>query len=114
MEGFERSRQICDHLLNAFTPSFPPRLTGLIKAVRRSKSWRQYSPPKFVAATAARTKIAVTIMAGASDKARFYLEQSVPELQEFERKKVFTKVSVLLCLITISRANFKSRKKSVQ
>lgn len=53
-------------------------------------------------------------MAGASDKARFYLEQSVPELQEFERKKVFTKVSVLLCLITISRANFKSRKKSVQ
>ena len=45
-------------------------------------------------------------MAGASDKARFYLEQSVPELQEFERKKVFTKVSVLLYLITISRANF--------
>lgn len=32
-------------------------------------------------------------MAGASDKARFYLEQSVPELQEYERKKIFTKVS---------------------
>lgn len=31
-------------------------------------------------------------MAGASDKARFYLEQSIPELQELERKKVFTKV----------------------
>ena len=31
-------------------------------------------------------------MAGASDKARFYLEQSIPELQEFERKKLFTKV----------------------
>ncbi|KAI9843082.1 MAG: U3 snoRNP protein [Sclerophora amabilis] len=30
-------------------------------------------------------------MAGASDKARFYLEQSVPELQEFERKKVFSR-----------------------
>ena len=45
-------------------------------------------------------------MAGASDKARFYLEQSVPELREFERKKVFTKVSVLLRPITISRANF--------
>ncbi|KAI9868455.1 MAG: U3 snoRNP protein [Trichoglossum hirsutum] len=31
-------------------------------------------------------------MAGASDKARFYLEQSIPELQEFERKKIFSKV----------------------
>ncbi|KAI9822116.1 MAG: U3 snoRNP protein [Thelocarpon impressellum] len=31
-------------------------------------------------------------MAGASDKARFYLEQSVPELQEYERKKIFSKV----------------------
>lgn len=29
-------------------------------------------------------------MAGASDKARFYLEQYVPELQEFERKGIFT------------------------
>jgi len=34
-------------------------------------------------------------MAGASDKARFYLEQSVPELQEYERKKIFTKVPAL-------------------
>ncbi|KAL9602983.1 MAG: hypothetical protein Q9219_001508 [cf. Caloplaca sp. 3 TL-2023] len=33
-------------------------------------------------------------MAGASDKARFYLEQSVPELQEFVRKKIFTKEEV--------------------
>ena len=33
-----------------------------------------------------------SIMAGASDKARFYLEQSIPELQELERKKLFTKV----------------------
>ena len=31
-------------------------------------------------------------MAGASDKARFYLEQSIPELQELERKDIFTKV----------------------
>ncbi|MCJ1389008.1 U3 snoRNP protein [Xylographa bjoerkii] len=30
-------------------------------------------------------------MARASDKARFYLEQSIPELQELERKKIFTK-----------------------
>lgn len=29
-------------------------------------------------------------MSGASDKARFYLEQSVPELKEDERKKIFT------------------------
>jgi hypothetical protein len=31
-------------------------------------------------------------MAGASDKARFYLEQAVPQLQEFEQKKIFSKV----------------------
>ena len=27
-----------------------------------------------------------------ADKARYYLEQSVPELKEFERQKIFTKV----------------------
>lgn len=32
-------------------------------------------------------------MAGASDKARFYLEKSVPELKELQRKDVFSKVS---------------------
>lgn len=31
-------------------------------------------------------------MAGASDKARFYLERSVPELHELLRKKLFTEV----------------------
>jgi hypothetical protein len=31
-------------------------------------------------------------MAGASDKARFYLEQAVPQLQEFEQKKIFNRV----------------------
>lgn len=34
-------------------------------------------------------------MAGASDKARYFLEQSLPELHELERKKIFTKVSVV-------------------
>ncbi|KAL9085963.1 MAG: hypothetical protein Q9165_007325 [Trypethelium subeluteriae] len=33
-------------------------------------------------------------MAGASDKARFYLEQSVPELQDFEKKKIFSKEEI--------------------
>lgn len=33
-------------------------------------------------------------MAGASDKARFYQEQSVPELLEFARKKIFTKEEI--------------------
>lgn len=36
-------------------------------------------------------------MAGASDKARFYLEQSIPELQELERKKIFTIVRAFYC-----------------
>jgi hypothetical protein len=31
-------------------------------------------------------------MSGASDKARFYLEQAVPQLREFEEKKIFNKV----------------------
>lgn len=31
-------------------------------------------------------------MAGPSDKARFYLEQSAGELTELERKKIFTRV----------------------
>ena len=31
-------------------------------------------------------------MAGASDKARFYLEQSVPELQDLQKKKIYTEV----------------------
>jgi hypothetical protein len=34
-------------------------------------------------------------MSGASDKARFYLEQAIPQLQEFEQKKIFTKVRQL-------------------
>jgi U3 small nucleolar RNA-associated protein 6 len=33
-------------------------------------------------------------MAGASDKARFYLEQSIPELKDYERRKIFTTVGV--------------------
>ncbi|PGH21572.1 hypothetical protein AJ80_03132 [Polytolypa hystricis UAMH7299] len=33
-------------------------------------------------------------MAAASDKARFYLEQQVPELKEFEKKKIFPKEEI--------------------
>lgn len=32
--------------------------------------------------------------AAASDKARFYMEQSVPELQEYERKKIFSREEI--------------------
>lgn len=35
-------------------------------------------------------------MAGTSDKARFYLEQSVPELQELAKKEIFTSVGQFL------------------
>ena len=31
-------------------------------------------------------------MAAAADRARFYLEQSIPDLHELERKKIFSKV----------------------
>ena len=43
-------------------------------------------------------------MAGASDKARFFQEQSVPELQEFARKKIFTKGEI--ASIARKRSNF--------
>lgn len=33
-------------------------------------------------------------MSAATDKARFFLEKSVPELKEYERKKIFTKVCI--------------------
>ena len=34
-------------------------------------------------------------MAGASDKARFYLEQFIPELQDLQRKKIFSEVQYM-------------------
>ncbi|KAK3697633.1 U3 snoRNP protein [Vermiconidia calcicola] len=43
-------------------------------------------------------------MAGASDKARFYLEQYVPELQEYERKEIFTREEITS--ITSKRSGF--------
>jgi hypothetical protein len=50
-------------------------------------------------------------MAGASDKARFYLEQSVPELREYERKGIFTTVRYrisLLCLLQLTGCRLRS------
>ena len=32
-------------------------------------------------------------MSAATDKARYFLEKSVPELKEFEKKKLFSKVN---------------------
>jgi U3 small nucleolar RNA-associated protein 6 len=39
-------------------------------------------------------------MAVASDKARFYLEKFVPELREYERKKIFSKVRFSLSFVS--------------
>ncbi|KAF1824822.1 uncharacterized protein K489DRAFT_314446 [Dissoconium aciculare CBS 342.82] len=43
-------------------------------------------------------------MAAASDKARFYLEQYVPELQEYERKQIFSRDEI--SAITAKRSGF--------
>ena len=51
-------------------------------------------------------------MAGPSDKARFYLEQSATELNELERKKIFSRVSQYRRLRNGSLANSEDRKKS--
>ena len=53
-------------------------------------------------------------MAGTSDKARFYLEQSIPELQELERKNIFTKVSSMLTIAAQQELNNSARKRSLQ
>jgi hypothetical protein len=42
-------------------------------------------------------------MSGASDKARFYLEQAIPQLQEFEQKKIFSKVRVIYSFYVLQR-----------
>lgn len=34
-------------------------------------------------------------MSGASDKARYHIEQTVPELREWERRELFSKVCFL-------------------
>jgi len=41
-------------------------------------------------------------MAAATDKARFFLEQSVPELKEYEKKKIFGKVWQVISLLGVS------------
>jgi len=46
-------------------------------------------------------------MAAASDKARFYLEQSVPELQEYEQKGIFT--SEEITSIASKRSDFEHK-----
>ncbi|KAL2014085.1 hypothetical protein VTN00DRAFT_1610 [Thermoascus crustaceus] len=46
-------------------------------------------------------------MSGASDKARFYLEQSVPELKEYEKKKIFSKDEITA--ITRKRSDFEHK-----
>jgi U3 small nucleolar RNA-associated protein 6 len=48
-------------------------------------------------------------MAGASDKARFYLEQAVPQLQEFKEKKIFDDVSYLLKITERSRRSVENK-----
>ncbi|KAJ5551163.1 RNA-processing protein HAT helix [Penicillium sp. DV-2018c] len=48
-------------------------------------------------------------MSAATDKARFFLEKSVPELKEYERKKIFTKVSHIPALLYSERQLIESK-----
>ena len=52
-------------------------------------------------------------MTGVSDRARFYLEQSIPELQELERKNIFTKASKPYGLSAMHIANKEKSKRSL-
>lgn len=53
-------------------------------------------------------------MAASSDKVRFYLELSIPELQELQRKKIFSKVDLQNVDNTWSAINNPERKRSLQ
>jgi U3 small nucleolar RNA-associated protein 6 len=59
----------------------------------RSKSWHDLNPNLLPKRDAIPLDIVVN-MAAASDKARYYLEQYVPELQEYERKGIFSKEEI--------------------
>jgi hypothetical protein len=47
-----------------------------------------------------------------ADKARIYLEQGIPELKEFEKKKIFTKVCYTSLGISQRNTKFKTPPKS--
>ena len=51
-------------------------------------------------ATQCLTEEPTTTMSNTTDKARFFLEKSVPELKEFEKKKIFSKVCISPRLIS--------------
>jgi hypothetical protein len=54
-------------------------------------------------------------MAGVADKARFFLERSVPQLREWEEKSIFSKVRESSSKFpSASVANIQSRMKSDQ
>lgn len=53
-------------------------------------------------------------MAASSDKVRFYLEQLIPELQELQRKKIFSKVGLQNIDDIWSAINNPERKKSLR
>ncbi len=69
------------------TTTHPRHTTYLYKG-------RRASIRAFEVQTSPRRPLLCTLstMSGASDKARFYLEQAIPQLQEFEQKEIFTKV----------------------
>ena len=69
-----------------------------------SKVDREFSKSPFACDRRIRRRHRLAIMAGASDKARFYLEQYVPELQEYERKHIFSRDEITA--VTSKRSDF--------
>lgn len=48
-------------------------------------------------------------MSGPSDKARFYLEQAVPQLQEFKEMKIFDDVRYHVGAVTFIADHFRTK-----
>jgi hypothetical protein len=75
----------------------------------RAEADLKHNPPTFFAE---QPRTRNTTMSGPSDKARFFLEQSAEELNELERKQIFSRVgspdAAFLLVLTCAR------KRSVQ
>ena len=76
--------------ITPFTPN--PQPTFCLFRVAQLSHFPVHNKFGYLSTTSHHTESAYN-MAGAGERARFYMEQSVPELQELLRKEIFTKVS---------------------
>ena len=93
-----RARRDATSLLLTSAPELPrsetsaQRSSAVPNMEHSSASWDEYQSQRQFNQDPRNFHPTPVPMSGASDKARFYLEQTVPELQELKRKQIFTEV----------------------